>query len=79
MTLRGTSLWMARRWKYIARMTMAKGTAVPHMMYDMVMVITAWFGSGSTSPTTPPDAAATMGATMNNSQAAVMLSREALW
>ena len=48
------------------------------MMYDAVMVMTAWLGLGRTSATTPPEAAATMGATIGSSQAAVMLSREAL-
>ena len=51
---------------------MASGTPVPHRIYDTMTVIKACWGFGRTSATMAPVAAATIGATIGRSQAAVM-------
>lgn len=45
----------------------------------MIVVQRAWCGLERTSATMPPEAAATMGATMGRSQAAVMVGRAVSW
>ena len=58
---------------------MASGMPVPQRMYEMMRVQRACCGLGRTEATIPPEAEATMGATMGRSQAAVMVWSVAWW
>ena len=73
MTSRGGRWWSVRRWKYITRTTIARGTPVPQRMYEMITVQRACWLLGRTSATIPPDAAATMVETIGSNQIAVMV------
>ena len=59
----------------MTKTAMSRGTPVPQRMILAMTVQRACCGLGSTSAMMPPEAAATMGATIGRSQAAVMVGR----
>lgn len=58
---------------------MARGTPVPHKIYETTIVQRAWVGLGNTSATIAPEDAATMVATIGRSHAAVTVESSVLW
>lgn len=63
----------------MTKTAIARGTPVPQRMKLMITVQRACCGFGSTSATMPPEAAATIGATIGRSHVAVIVDRAVSW